>query len=93
MDGLRAVALETKQTLLVQGPGPMFIIGFTPLEKLKDYRDTLTCDKPKLSRFIAGMHDQGVRIIGRGLWYISAAHTEKDIQFAVKKAKQVLKSI
>ncbi len=93
MDGLRLAALETNQGLLVQGPGPMFNTTFTHLDKVKDYRDTLTQDKAKLSKFIAGMHDRGVRIIGRGLWYISAAHTEDDIEFAVKKAKLVLKTI
>ena len=93
MDGLKQAALETNQTLLVQGPGPMFNVGFTHLDKVKDYRDTLTYDKVKLSKFIAGMHDNGVRVIGRGLWYISAAHSEEDIEFAIKKAKQVLKAI
>jgi glutamate-1-semialdehyde 2,1-aminomutase len=39
------------------------------------------------------MHDEGVRIIGRGLWYISTAHTREDIEFAITKAKKVLKSI
>jgi glutamate-1-semialdehyde 2,1-aminomutase len=36
------------------------------------------------------MQDSKVRIIGRGLWYISAAHTEADIDEAIKKAKEVL---
>ncbi|MEO8763885.1 MAG: aspartate aminotransferase family protein [Ginsengibacter sp.] len=93
MDGLRTAALEANQNLLVQGPGPMFHIGFTHLDKVKDYRDALTYDKIKLSRFIAGMHDSGIRIIGRGLWYISAAHTEEDIRLAIEKAKEILKAI
>jgi glutamate-1-semialdehyde 2,1-aminomutase len=93
MNGLKQAAFEADQNLLVQGPGPMFHIGFTPLEQVKDFRDSLTYDKARLGKFIAGMHDQGVRIIGRGLWYISAAHTEEDIDFAIDKAKQVLTSI
>jgi glutamate-1-semialdehyde 2,1-aminomutase len=36
------------------------------------------------------MHNKGIRIIGRGLWYISAAHTEQEIDHAVKTAKEVL---
>jgi glutamate-1-semialdehyde 2,1-aminomutase len=93
MDGLKQVALETNQNLLVQGPGPMFNMGFTHLDKVKDYRDTFTYDKPKLGKFIAAMHDHGVRIIGRGLLYISAAHTEDDIDLAINKARTVLKTI
>jgi glutamate-1-semialdehyde 2,1-aminomutase len=39
------------------------------------------------------MHDRGIRVIGRGLWYISAAHDEKDIDDAVRTAAQVLETI
>jgi glutamate-1-semialdehyde 2,1-aminomutase len=92
MHGIRSAALETGQKLLVQGPGPMFNISFTDSVKIRDYRDTLACDQVKLKKFIAGMHDEGVRIIGRGLWYISAAHTKSDIHFAIEKVRRVLKS-
>ncbi len=90
MAGLRQAATETGQNLLVQGLGPVFHSGFTDCKEVKDYRDTLAYDKAKLGRFIAGMHDRGVRVIGRGLWYISAAHTEADIEQAIETAKDVL---
>lgn len=93
MNGLKQAAFESNQNMLIQGAGPMFHTGFTTNESVKDYRDTLTYDKAKLGRFIAGMHDEGVRIIGRGLWYISAAHTQEDIAIAIKKAKKVLEAI
>jgi glutamate-1-semialdehyde 2,1-aminomutase len=93
MEGLRKAASETGQNLLVQGAGPMLHIGFTSLETVKDYRDTLTYDKAKLSKFIAAMHNRGIRIIGRGLWYISAAHTKDEIQLAITTAKEVLTNL
>jgi glutamate-1-semialdehyde 2,1-aminomutase len=93
MTGLRQAAVDAGQNLLVQGPGPMFNIGFTELESIKDYRDTLLQDKEKLGKFVAGMHNEKVRIIGRGLWYISAAHTEEDIDQAITAAKSVLHSL
>ena len=93
MDGLRRAAAESGQNLLVQGPGPMFHMGFTDLEQVRDYRDSFTYDKGKLGRFIAGMHDRGVRVIGRGLWYISAAHTEGEVDQAIKTAAEVMKTI
>ncbi|MFA6946971.1 MAG: aspartate aminotransferase family protein [Pedobacter sp.] len=93
MEGLRSAAAETGHDLLVQGMGPMFNISFTKAKKVKEYRDTFSADRTKLNAFIAGMHDRGVRIIGRGLWYISAAHTEQDIQFALEKAREVLRII
>ena len=90
MDGLRKAAVLANQKILVQGPGPMFILAFTELESFKDYRDTLQSDKAKLSKFIAAMHNSKIRIIGRGLWYISAAHTEEDIDHAIQVASEVL---
>lgn len=90
MNGLRMAATDTNQNLLVQGVGPMFHTGFTDLKEVKDYRDTLQYDRNKLAKFIAGMHDRGIRIIGRGLWYISASHTEADITSAIEVAKKVL---
>jgi glutamate-1-semialdehyde 2,1-aminomutase len=93
MQGIRDAAIETGHKLLVQGPGPMFNISFTDVEKISDYRGTFTCNKVKLGKFIAGMHDKGVRIIGRGLWYISAIHTQDDIHFAIEKVRKVLKNI
>jgi len=89
MDGLREAAETYGHNLLVQGLGPMFNTGFTDLEAVNDYRDTFTYDKIKLSKFIAAMHDQKVRIIGRGLWYISAVHTEEDIDYTIAVAKKV----
>lgn len=93
MKGLKAAATDSKQNLLVQGPGPMFNIAFTHLQEAKDYRDTLTFDKVKLGKFISAMHDSKVRIIGRGLWYISAAHTKQDIEDAITIASDVFRRL
>ncbi len=89
MQGLRDAAAFAGHEILVQGPGPMFNISFTHMTAIKDYRDTFSCDKVLLSRFISHMHNRGIRIIGRGLWYISAAHTEEDIDVVIEKAKKV----
>jgi glutamate-1-semialdehyde 2,1-aminomutase len=93
MEGLRSAAREHGQDLLVQGPGPMFNTAFTPLGKVTDYRDTLSFDRAKMRQFMAGMHDKGIRIIGRGLWYISAAHTAEDIDQAIETASEVLAAL
>lgn len=90
MQGLQEAAEKTGQPLLVQGLGPMFNTSFTRLEQVRDYRDTLSNDKTKLNTFIAGLHDRGVRVIGRGLWYISAVHTDEEIEQAIAVATEVL---
>lgn len=90
--GLQKLAEETGQNLVVQGPGPMFNIAFGDAPAT-DYRSSLRFDKAKLGRFVAAMHDEGVRIIGRGLCYISAVHTEDDARIFLEKAGQVLRRI
>lgn len=90
MSGLRQAAADAGHQMLVQGPGPMFVTAFTDRDVFRDYRDTLTADRARLGRFVAGMHDAGVRVIGRGLWYISAVHTDAEIDHAISAARDVL---
>jgi glutamate-1-semialdehyde 2,1-aminomutase len=93
MQGLQRAAQETGQAMHVQGPGPMFNTNFTTLPPARNYRDTLASDRAKLGRFVQEMHERGVRLIGRGLWYLSAAHTEADIDQAIAAARDVLQSL
>ena len=93
INGLKESNARHHQNLLVQGPGPMIHAGFTDLERVKDYRDVLSYDKVKLGKFIGVMHDEGIRIIGRGLWYLSAVHTEQDVDTAIEVADRVLSKI
>lgn len=93
IEGLREIGRQNKSNLLVQGPGPMFHTGFTHLSTVNDFRDVLAYDKVRLNKFIAGMHDNGIRIIGRGLWYLSAAHTEEDINQALATSAKVFKQL
>ncbi len=93
MKGLRQAAKETNHNLLVQGLGPMLHAGFTNLKSVNNYRDTFSYDKAKQQQFISGLHNNGIRVIGRGLWYISAAHTDEDIDHAIAISKEVLSDI
>lgn len=89
-DGLREAAREAGQNLLVQGPGPMFHAGFTTLSEVNDFRGTLSYDKAKYAAFMRNLLEDGLRGIGRGLWYVSGAHTEADIDRALEIASRAL---
>lgn len=93
MEGIQQAAKKYNQNLLVQGLGPMFNVCFTDLDKIQDFRDSLQTDKAKLGRFISALHNRKIRVIGRGLWYISAVHTEQEIDYAVEQVGQVLKEL
>jgi glutamate-1-semialdehyde 2,1-aminomutase len=79
--------------IVVQGLGPVFHFGFSPAGIIKDYRGTLTCNKERYRSFCDAMHDRGVRLIGRGLWYMSAAHTSEDIEFCAEAADGAFESL
>ncbi|PJF48618.1 MAG: aspartate aminotransferase family protein [Candidatus Thermofonsia Clade 3 bacterium] len=91
--GLCEAARETGHDVLVQGPGPVLNLAFTSLLCARDMRDTFAFNKAKLARFVYGLQEEGVRILSRGTWYLCAAHTEADIDFAVRAARKVLAGI
>ena len=93
MEGLRAAARDAGCSILIQGPGPMFHVGFTTRDRVTELRHTFDYDKAEYARFAAGMQEHGVRLIGRGLWYVSAAHTSEDIDLAAAAALEVLTEI
>jgi glutamate-1-semialdehyde 2,1-aminomutase len=76
------------QAIVAQGLGPVFHLGFSTSGTIKDYRGTLSCSKEKYRSFCDAMHDRGIRLIGRGLWYVSAAHTSEDIESCAEAADQ-----
>lgn len=93
IDGLRDIAADTGHSLLIQGPGPMFHLAFTTRPQIRDYRDFLEVDTEKYARFARGMLDRGVRLIGRGLWYLSTAHTADDLAITLQAARETLAAL
>lgn len=91
--GLQELNAKSAQNMLVQGPGPMLNTSFTTLQENHDFRDVLQADKGKLNVFISKLHDKGIRVIGRGLWYISAATTIEDVKFALNAVDEVFQEM
>jgi len=93
IQGLRDSARASAAPVLIQGPGPMFHVGLTGADRVREFRDTFAYDKSKYAKFVAGMQERGVRLIGRGLWYISAAHTNEDIDRGIETAREVFAEV
>lgn len=80
MEGIRAIAARRGLPMLVQGVPTAFHVSFTELPAIRDYRDFVGgCDRERYARFSVAMLRHGVRLIERGIWYISAAHTEAHV--------------
>ncbi|MBM4465486.1 MAG: aminotransferase class III-fold pyridoxal phosphate-dependent enzyme [Chloroflexi bacterium] len=91
MDGLEHLFRELRLPVLIQGPGPMFYVYFTDQEQVMDYRTYLQADAEAYARFSVALQERGVFTqTGRGLWYLSAAHTQDDVMLTLQAAAEAL---
>ena len=77
-DGLRRLASDHGLEMNVQGPPMAFHVGFGegPVRSLADLQ-RLDLDRYAVfSRVLVG---HGVWVTGRGIWYVSTAHTDADV--------------
>lgn len=94
IEGLRDLADRHGIPMLVQGYPSAFHVSFTKQPVLSDYRDYVEhCDMERYSRFVVAMLEGGVRLIGRGIWYISAAHTAEHVGRTLEVAEEALRTI
>jgi glutamate-1-semialdehyde 2,1-aminomutase len=74
-EALRRKGLPVRTT----GGGPVFQVHFQENEPWT-YRDTLAHDRKLYSDFVVALLDEGVLVLPDGRFYISAAHTEQDVE-------------
>jgi glutamate-1-semialdehyde 2,1-aminomutase len=89
MDGLRAAARAAGSNLVVQGLGTVFNTTFGS-GPVRTYREYIATDLPAQRRFLVGLQDRGVRVTGRGTWFLSSAHTDADIDRTIDAAAETL---
>jgi glutamate-1-semialdehyde 2,1-aminomutase len=94
MNGIREIANQLGVPLHVQGLPMAFHLSFTELPALKEYRDyAFHCDKERYGRFSLAMLQRGVRLIERGLWYVSIAHTEEHVEKTLHAVEASLREV
>jgi glutamate-1-semialdehyde 2,1-aminomutase len=90
MKGIRAVAEKYGLPVLVSGKETAFHVHFTTRKELFEYRDLMDNDGKSYNYFQKRLIDLGVRLIFRGNWYLSSAHTDEDIDFTLKQVDRVM---
>lgn len=87
MTGLKEKAQEQGIDILPYGPGPAFQVGVDLEKAPTNYREAaLTGDKAKWTTMRERLLDEGVRAIERGLWFVSLAITDSDIDETLEKS-------
>jgi len=90
-DGIAAIARKKGLDVQVQGPGPMFHVAFAP-EPLTDYRSAALQDTARYHRLTRALLERGVRVLERGLWYVSTSHTDREVDETLAAVEAVLGS-
>ena len=92
MAGLSKLAAQHNIPLKPQGPGLVFHATMlkpgAPEGEITNYRDyALRQDAARWAHLRRCLLEEGVRAIERGLWFISLAHTQADIDEALQRAE------
>jgi glutamate-1-semialdehyde 2,1-aminomutase len=94
MAGLAELGRRHEVPLHVQGLPCAFHLSFTEEPPLRDYRDWVTkSDKARYAAFTLAMLEQDIRLIGRGLWYVSAAHNEDHVAQTLEAAEKAITKV
>lgn len=91
INGLRDIFAEMGVGVHISGPGPMFHIAFSDGQPINDYRSFVKHrEQTKGNHFADKLLMNNVRCIPRGMWYLSTAHTNEDVEMTLEAAKTVL---
>jgi glutamate-1-semialdehyde 2,1-aminomutase len=66
----------------------LFQVSFTDAPA-RNYRDTLRVQTNLYADFAMGLLDQGILTLPDGRWYVSAAHTEEDIDHTLEAVRSL----
>jgi glutamate-1-semialdehyde 2,1-aminomutase len=91
MQGLASLAAEYGVPLHLQGLPMAFHASLGSAEPFGDLRGLLARDATRYARFAQRLVDHGVWVAPRGIWYVSAAHGERELRLALERAAAALK--
>ena len=89
MAGLRAAAGRRNVPLTITGFGTAMSLHFRSRPEPIDYRDTLEDDHEALQRILRRALEEGLHVLPDGRLYVSAAHTDADIEETVDAFQRV----
>jgi glutamate-1-semialdehyde 2,1-aminomutase len=90
LEGLRAFS-NGSLPVLVQGVPACFHLLFTDKPAIVNYPDFLACDTRRTRMWLEQALMEGILQMGDARWYVSAVHTEQDIDITLEKAGRILK--
>ncbi|MEH6627191.1 MAG: glutamate-1-semialdehyde 2,1-aminomutase [Motiliproteus sp.] len=95
VEGLQQIADKAGIPFTTNHVGTMFGGFFTDEKKVTSYSQVMACDNERFSKFFHGMLDAGVYLAPASYeaGFMSAAHTDSDIQFTLDAAEKVFATL
>jgi len=93
MAGVQEAGRKAGKDVHIRGVGTVFHVSFNDPEEIVDGRSFARRDAQAAARFWLALQERGIRTIPEGLWFVSTAHTEEDIDrtlAAVSEAMEVV---
>ena len=87
--GIRQAAKDAGLEVLVTGHGVCFWLHFTSASGIGNYRDTFADRRDLLDRYLRLMLDEGIYLLPEGRMYVSAVHTEEDVEQTLAAVRRV----
>jgi len=92
MDGLREIFTKHNLVFEIVGYPSVFNVRFD-LQGPTDYRSAMKVNRAMYLDFAFELLQRGVRILPRGTWFVSSAHTDSDITQTLVAVDEALRSI
>jgi Glutamate-1-semialdehyde aminotransferase len=90
-DGIEEIARAEGLPLVIETHGTVFQTYFAQ-GPVRNYRDFAASDRASAAVLAEELLDRGVNIVGRGLWFLSAAHDQRDIDVALEAFQSAARS-
>lgn len=93
--GIQFRASESGISVTVNNVGAMFGLFFSDQEKISQFSQVMLCDQTLFKRFFHGMLEQGVYLAPSAFeaGFVSAAHSDEDIEKTLDAANTVFKTL
>ncbi len=92
ISGIREIIRKEHIQALLQGFGPMFQIHFTPLQQIRNYRDSCQSSAELFMTWRNKLLEKRIfiRPAHFGELYVTAAHTDEDIEYTITAVEEAL---
>ena len=84
-EGILELASSHDVPLRAQGIGPAFHVSFGDADVIHDFAGLQRLDLARYSAFVPRLLEHGVWVTGRGIWYVSAAHGDDELNAVLER--------